>query len=508
MKYVVLLTVLLAITLFAQPTYHTIYDIQKTADGLEGDSPFVGDSVITSGIVTSVAAYGFSIQDSAGAWNGIWVYTSDSAAVTLGDSVEVTGVVAEYYNFTEIDADTGSVVVLASGKALPGPVLVPTGDFPAEAYEGVFVRFENAVCVSPDLGYGEWEVDDGSGAARVDDKFYKFTPDSGETYNLVGIGWYSYGNFKLEPRFAEDIQVAAPPTVIEYRTIYEIQKTPDGGEGDSPFVGDSVKTSGIVTFVTSYGFSIQDSAGAWNGLWVYTGDSAAVTLGDSVEVTGEVAEYYNYTELSANSADVVVLASGKPLPGPVVLPTGDFPVEAYEGVFVQFENATCVNPDLGYGEWEVDDGSGAARVDDKFVKFTPDSGQVYNLVGIGWYSYGNFKLEPRYEEDIQVATGLNDTRQQVTLAKEFRLLPAYPNPFNPSTTIRFEVPANIARESKVELTIYNIAGQKVATLLNGKVSAGFHEITWNVEPTIASGTYFAVLKAGKQMQVRKLLYVR
>jgi hypothetical protein len=70
-----------------------------------------------------------------------------------------------------------------------------------------------------------------------------------------------------------------------------------------------------------------------------------------------------------------------------------------------------------------------------------------------------------------------------TVPNQFRLFNNYPNPFNPSTTIRFDVP----QRSRVRLTIYNILGQQVAELANEEMSAGFYDRTWNAK--VASGMY-------------------
>ena len=51
----------------------------------------------------------------------------------------------------------------------------------------------------------------------------------------------------------------------------------------------------------------------------------------------------------------------------------------------------------------------------------------------------------------------------------------YPNPFNPSTTIKYNLPEN----AQIELTIFNLLGQKVRRLVSGNVSAGFHSIQWD-----------------------------
>ena len=188
----------------------TIAEIQGMAD----HSPYEGDTVITYGIVTGAYSHGFFMEERpGGAWHGIWVYTSDPPGVAVGDSVKVIGPVQEYYDLTEISHPV-SVEVLASGLTPPGPTVLPTGEVPQEQYEGVFVRVENATCTNPDLGYGEWEVDDGSGPVRVDDKGVAFLPDSGQRYNVQGGLFYSYGNYKIEPRDSSDIEEVGGPIVL------------------------------------------------------------------------------------------------------------------------------------------------------------------------------------------------------------------------------------------------------------------------------------------------------
>jgi|GEM_PF-919558 len=87
--------------------------------------------------------------------------------------------------------------------------------------------------------------------------------------------------------------------------------------------------------------------------------------------------------------------------------------------------------------------------------------------------------------------------------KEFILYENYPNPFNPATTIRYGLP----RPSHVALTIYNLLGQKVETLVEAKQRPGTYEIKWR--PTgCASGLYFYRIEAEDFHSVRRMLFVK
>ncbi|WP_138431952.1 T9SS type A sorting domain-containing protein [Fodinibius saliphilus] len=79
---------------------------------------------------------------------------------------------------------------------------------------------------------------------------------------------------------------------------------------------------------------------------------------------------------------------------------------------------------------------------------------------------------------------------------EFKLMPNYPNPFNPTTTIRYQLPDQM----RVKVTIFNVLGRKVATLANEVQKAGQHDLQWNAS-NMASGLYFyRVVAEGKDQQ--------
>jgi hypothetical protein len=92
----------------------------------------------------------------------------------------------------------------------------------------------------------------------------------------------------------------------------------------------------------------------------------------------------------------------------------------------------------------------------------------------------------------------------------FALLQNYPNPFNPSTAIRYQLPV----ESRVTVSIYNLLGEKLETLVDGTENAGFKSVEWNAAKN-GSGIYFYRLEATPAegsgstfLQVKKMLVVR
>ncbi len=90
-----------------------------------------------------------------------------------------------------------------------------------------------------------------------------------------------------------------------------------------------------------------------------------------------------------------------------------------------------------------------------------------------------------------------------SLPDGFELSQNYPNPFNPSTRINYSIP----QATNVQLTVFNILGQKVATLVDGRQFAGSHIVTFDAK-SLASGVYFYRLKAGEMMHQRRMTLIK
>ena len=79
----------------------------------------------------------------------------------------------------------------------------------------------------------------------------------------------------------------------------------------------------------------------------------------------------------------------------------------------------------------------------------------------------------------------------------------FPNPFNPTTTIKFSIP----KEVQVNLVIYDILGEKVKELKNEVMKPGYYEVNFDAI-SLASGVYFYRLKAGDFVQTKKMLLMK
>ncbi|MFK8007351.1 MAG: phospholipase D-like domain-containing protein [Saprospiraceae bacterium] len=202
MKKILLPTFLLLFSIFLNA--QTITEIQGTGDV----SPYDGQSVTTTGIVTAVAPQGYFIQDGTDVRSGIYVYEQDNSPA-LGDEITLTGTVAEFFELTEI-VDLTSFTINSSNNTLPDPISVSTGDASSEDYEGMLVTVQNATCTNTDIGFGEWQINDGSGALAVDDLMYLFSSDLNIDYGVTGILTYTFNNYKIEPRSMDDVEIQIP----------------------------------------------------------------------------------------------------------------------------------------------------------------------------------------------------------------------------------------------------------------------------------------------------------
>jgi len=189
------------------------YEIQGQAD----ESPYNGQDVTVTGIVTvggdeyyagsGTAQYAVIEDASGGEWSGVVLYGYDGVfnGIERGDSIVVSGYVSEYYNLTEVVVN--SVDFNEAGHSVPAAEDLSTVDIAQEKWEGVFASITSVTVTNSDLGNGEWAVDDGSGEARIDDMgTYGFSVSVGDTFDeIVGVVFYTYDNYKLEPRDEDDI---------------------------------------------------------------------------------------------------------------------------------------------------------------------------------------------------------------------------------------------------------------------------------------------------------------
>lgn len=142
------------------------------------------------------------------------------------------------------------------------------------------------------------------------------------------------------------------------------------------------------------------------------------------------------------------------------------------------------------GYWDFNDGSGTTLTDRKGNV----DGTLYNMEDENWVKDVPFD---------STTTGAVKDFKNSKLPSEFLLSQNYPNPFNPSTVISFTLPTS----HNVELSVYNMLGEKVAELINKNVSAGYHSISFTAS-NLSSGIYFYRLQAGNFIASKKMIFIK
>ncbi len=398
----------------------TIYDIQQ-GKVTEGTIVTLNGVIATSQVSEENTAF-FVQEPDGGQWSGIYVYVYDEvvekvADLEPGDIVNLTGEYTEFFEMSEITVTSANDIEITGFEDAPDPEVVSPADVAnggslAENYESVLIQVNDVTVTNPDLGHNDFEV---TGGLIVDDFFYYREPADGETFtSIAGPLNYSFDNFMIEPRDADDYNGSGggdddDDDDDDDTTIYDIQQgnvTPDTTVTLSGVIATTPLTSG------GQGFFVQEPGGGeYSGIYVFVFHPGSKALdiepGDVVTLTGTYVEYGDkdttLSEITVENGSDVSVTGTDTVPTPILvdqadIATGGSKMEEYEGVLLKVEDVTVTNDDLGFGEWEVTDG---LRIDNLFFSPTIVNGTDYaSITGCLYYSFDHSKLEPRTTADL------------------------------------------------------------------------------------------------------------
>ena len=155
----------------------------------------------------------------------------------------------------------------------------------------------------------------------------------------------------------------------------------------------------------------------------------------------------------------------------------------------------------------IDSGIVIEDVTGDYIGSAPDIG-AYEYGGDHWVPGISWDLEGTFGTVFNEVQGLYNTNDQSAIPVNYKLFPAFPNPFNPVTTIQYDIPI----DSEVLLLVYDIQGRLVKTLVNTNQSAGYKSIRWNgmndLGQSVSAGMYFYHLQAVGYSKVRKMVLLK
>ena len=378
----------------------TIYDIQTGAVA-EGETVTIQNTVVTSMLTGDED--GFFIQDEGGGeYTGIYVFVGQAGggiAPLIGDKLTITGSVSEFYDSTQLVISSAENLVVTGDGEPVATVVESVDDW--EAYEGCLITLEDQTVESDVNSYGEADLSFG---IPMDNSFFNFETCFEATYDsITGIVTYSFEEFKINPRSQDDIVGGAEGECAgSFATVAEVQS---GDYENRTITLENVVVAEAESDFDGYSvFWVQDQgAGEWSGLYVFVRENTAAAIsvnrGDVVTITGMIEERYDQTQmvLQDPSNFEVTGTDGTITAVPVTETPADW--ENYEGVLITMSDVT-IGSGGQYGQYALD-GFDGIKLDDELFDYSVSEGDtVESLTGLVYFSYGEFTLLPRDENDM------------------------------------------------------------------------------------------------------------
>jgi hypothetical protein len=483
----------------------SIHDIQYTPY-LNGRTPYLGAVTSVSGIVTAdTANISFTALTSGGTnslymqsgnapWSGIWITGPESTMVGLrnGDSVTVTGSIAENFDVTRIE-NIMLAFVHSSGNPIPPPANLLTGNFAggasdslAERYEGMLVRFSNVKVtdVAPTFSDAtEYTINDNSGPVLVrrdgKNSFSNIPADTltGKTIlrlndmipSLTGIMYYSLGRYKIVPRTNLDFSA----TSVNVRTGWNMISVPVAAPNGDPKALFPASSSKCFRFTYRYVTDSYLTSGP--GYWLqFPSDQTVQLFGAPV------------------LAETVAVRQGWNLIGSIGIPIATSTITSIPPGMI---TSSFFTYNAGY---YVTDSirSGSAC----WVTVAQPGSLVLSAPGFSSVAE-RIRIVPT--EEMPPPPPNDNSTQAADLPSDIALYQNYPNPFNPSTIIAFDLP----NSGVLTLKVYNTLGQEMATLVNGYQEAGHRTVTFDAS-RLPSGVYTCRITVGDLTMSKKMLLMK
>jgi|TARA_Y100000294_G_scaffold95481_1_gene88828 hypothetical protein len=329
--------------------------------------------------------------------------------------------------------------------------------------------------------------------------------ESGSTW--MGIIPAQNGNILLQFKvFATDDSGNEGESSVQSRLI--ASSTPDEiDEVHANVVEDQIVTiQGIVTVgtgllsTTKTSAYIQDESGRGLNLFDYE-LIEGINRGDELRVVGYVDQYYSTVEVTDFVYETISIDNT--LPTPQETTSSGANSSDYEGTLISFPGEITILETIGDNDGlklTIDDVTTVMIWNSTGVTTSGlDVGTSWDFTGIGSQYSEMYQLLVAYDEDI-ATLGIDNIS---TIPNEFALYPAFPNPFNPVTTISFSTDI----EGEIHLNIYDINGRLVDQMNYENIYPGTHQTTWDAS-SLSSGVYFIRLKNNTHHAIQKVMLLK
>ncbi len=341
----------------------------------------------------------------------------------------------------------------------------------------------------------------------------------GTTLNPSAM-WLDNGNTWMGIIPAQDAN-----TFLEYEVIattnegsefdsytYEIaiassELTPIASIQADPVIGEVVTVEGIITIgagLLQTGLTkayIQDASGRGINLFQY--DELELNRGDMIKAVGVVDVYLSTVEIKDFSYQVI--SSGNALPAPVILTPGEANETEYEGTWLKITGTITDTWSAGGGQNVlIGDGSDTCVVriwETTGVDVTPlVVGTEWSFMGVESQYNSVFQMLVAYDADITSTSAIDVIDNKPST---FALNPAYPNPFNPATTLSWDLEA----ATELSIRVIDVRGREVAHLAEGHSGPGQFSLSWDASE-LSSGVYFIQLITPEATAIQKVMLLK
>lgn len=449
----------------------SISEIQMTDDGMSGDSPLAGSGTVAADITATVtSSAGFmAVQDKAAAWSGVFVDSETSAdlsALQVGDMIKITAFsVLEDFGITYIGItgfeNLGTKNTQMDTLAVTGLV---TQDIDAnfEPYEGVLLTFTDLKVTTNQADgtsdFGEWEFGSVQGGGAAD------TLEAGEGLRVDDISSNISSGMNDHVKIGAAIDSFTGVLYFSFSNPKMLPRTIDDISGDDWSYPDTR-------------FNLDKPM---DGASVEVTSDLTITWEPTIDFDGNDVEY-EFVLYSADTSSVVAK-----------VPSNS--AGADTAVTLSF---STVDDLLAGAGLEV--GQSADFVWTVLVNDGVDTLAASESYSVATNSFTTLYYSVSLERGL-----LTSAEEEFGVPNDFALKQNYPNPFNPSTSISFNLP----QSSKVTLTVFDMLGRKVATLLDGEqMQAARHAVRFNAS-ALASGMYIYRLEAGTFVSTRKMMLIK